>query len=172
MWSRIHLIPLLQAEEDRDQVRRMMGQKKMEKELLGKEVPVYHSDKYAKTWLWSMNTTNSMQVPSTNICSYSEQRHKVDTKKTSFASNARNMYIPTESRSQWAHQKALMSAIYYNSPCQNVCLPFDLFHPSDDGLEQCGLGKVTMFETEAAECIGAHQEELRVEQEAALVMLY
>ncbi|EME78015.1 uncharacterized protein MYCFIDRAFT_50654 [Pseudocercospora fijiensis CIRAD86] len=44
MWSRIHLIPLLQAEEDRDAVRRVLGQKKMEKELLGKEVPVYNKD--------------------------------------------------------------------------------------------------------------------------------
>ena len=26
MWSRIHLIPLLQAEEDRDQVRRMLAE--------------------------------------------------------------------------------------------------------------------------------------------------
>ncbi|KAF7191560.1 NADH dehydrogenase [ubiquinone] 1 alpha subcomplex subunit 13, partial [Pseudocercospora fuligena] len=48
MWSRIHLIPLLQAEEDRDVVRRVLGQKKMEKELLGKEVPVYNKDTFER----------------------------------------------------------------------------------------------------------------------------
>ena len=46
MWSRIHLIPLLQAEEDRDQVRRHLAQKQMEKELLGEEHKVYNSDRY------------------------------------------------------------------------------------------------------------------------------
>lgn len=47
MWSRIHLIPLLQAEEDRDLVRRHLAQQKMEEELLGKAVPVYNGDRYA-----------------------------------------------------------------------------------------------------------------------------
>ena len=46
MWSRIHLIPVLQAEEDRDQVRRMLADKAREKELLGGETKVYHSDRY------------------------------------------------------------------------------------------------------------------------------
>lgn len=46
MWSRIHLIPLLQAEEDRDQVRRHWADKQREKELLGTETKVYHSDRY------------------------------------------------------------------------------------------------------------------------------
>lgn len=46
MWSRIHLIPLLQAEEDRDQIRRYWADKKREKELLGTDFKVYHSDRY------------------------------------------------------------------------------------------------------------------------------
>lgn len=46
MWSRIHLIPLLQAEEDRDQVRKHLAQQAMEKELLGAETKVYNSDRY------------------------------------------------------------------------------------------------------------------------------
>lgn len=46
MWSRIYLIPLLQAEEDRDQVRRYYSAKEMEKELLGAETKVYNSDRY------------------------------------------------------------------------------------------------------------------------------
>lgn len=45
MWSRIYLIPMLQAEEDRDVVRRDFAQKAMERELLGKEVPVYNKDR-------------------------------------------------------------------------------------------------------------------------------
>lgn len=49
MWSRIHLIPLLQAEEDRDQVRRHFADKARERELLGAETKVYHSDRYAFT---------------------------------------------------------------------------------------------------------------------------
>lgn len=46
MWSRIHLIPMLQAEEDRDQVRRHLADKARERELLGAETKVYHSDRY------------------------------------------------------------------------------------------------------------------------------
>lgn len=46
MWSRIHLIPLLQAEEDRDQARRYFADKAREKELLGTETKVYNSDRY------------------------------------------------------------------------------------------------------------------------------
>ena len=45
MWARIHLIPLLQAEEDRDQVRRYWADQKREKELLGDNTKVYHNDR-------------------------------------------------------------------------------------------------------------------------------
>ena len=45
MWSRIHLIPMLQAEEDRDLVRRTWADKARERELLGSETRVYHSDR-------------------------------------------------------------------------------------------------------------------------------
>lgn len=45
MWARIHLIPLLQAEEDRDQVRRYLADQKREKELLGDNTKVYNSDR-------------------------------------------------------------------------------------------------------------------------------
>jgi hypothetical protein len=51
MWSRIHLTPLLQAEEDRDQVRRHFADKAREKELLGTETKVYNSDRYVPFWL-------------------------------------------------------------------------------------------------------------------------
>jgi NADH dehydrogenase (ubiquinone) 1 alpha subcomplex subunit 13 len=46
MWARIYLIPALQAEEDRDQVRRHLADKAREKELLGTETKVYNSDRY------------------------------------------------------------------------------------------------------------------------------
>jgi hypothetical protein len=52
MWSRIHLIPLLQAEEDRDVVRRHYAQQKMEEELLGKSQSVYNGDRYVKYEYW------------------------------------------------------------------------------------------------------------------------
>jgi hypothetical protein len=45
MWARIHLLPLLQAEEDRDQVRRYLADQDREKQLLGKTTKLYHSDR-------------------------------------------------------------------------------------------------------------------------------
>ncbi|UQC81545.1 GRIM-19 protein [Colletotrichum lupini] len=45
MWARIHLIPLLQAEEDRDQVRRWYADQAREKELLGENTKVYHNER-------------------------------------------------------------------------------------------------------------------------------
>lgn len=48
MWSRIHLIPALQAEEDRDQVRRYLADQAREKELLGENLKVYHTDRYVR----------------------------------------------------------------------------------------------------------------------------
>ena len=51
MWARIHLIPLLQAEEDRDQVRRYWADQEREKELLGTNNKVYNSDRYGNSIL-------------------------------------------------------------------------------------------------------------------------
>ncbi|RYP04874.1 hypothetical protein DL764_004197 [Monosporascus ibericus] len=48
MWSRIHLIPMLQAEEDRDLVRRHLADQAREKELLGENFKVYNSDRYVR----------------------------------------------------------------------------------------------------------------------------
>lgn len=45
MWSRIYLIPVLQAEEDRDLVRRYYADKARERALLGSETSVYNSDR-------------------------------------------------------------------------------------------------------------------------------
>lgn len=46
MWSRIYLIPLLTAEEDRDLVRRHLADQAREKKLLGENTSAYNSDKY------------------------------------------------------------------------------------------------------------------------------
>lgn len=46
MWSRLYIAPLLQAEEDRDQVRRYYADKEREKELLGSETKIYNSERY------------------------------------------------------------------------------------------------------------------------------
>jgi NADH dehydrogenase (ubiquinone) 1 alpha subcomplex subunit 13 len=48
LWARIYLTPLLQAEEDRDQVRRYYADLSREKELLGRETRVYDSDRYVR----------------------------------------------------------------------------------------------------------------------------
>ncbi|OBT90010.1 hypothetical protein VE02_01590 [Pseudogymnoascus sp. 03VT05] len=45
MWSRIYLIPMLTAEEDRDLVRRHLADQAREKELLGKTTSAYNSDR-------------------------------------------------------------------------------------------------------------------------------
>lgn len=46
MWSRIYLVPLLTAEEDRDLVRRHHADLAREKELLGSNTSPYNSDRY------------------------------------------------------------------------------------------------------------------------------
>jgi hypothetical protein len=46
MWSRIYLIPLLQAEEDRSTVRLKLADQAREKELLGSVTNPYHGDRY------------------------------------------------------------------------------------------------------------------------------
>ncbi|KAH8592267.1 GRIM-19 protein-domain-containing protein [Bisporella sp. PMI_857] len=48
MWSRIHLIPLLTAEEDRDLVRRHLADQAREKELLGTQTSPYNSDRFVR----------------------------------------------------------------------------------------------------------------------------
>ncbi|KAL9055398.1 MAG: hypothetical protein Q9162_003595 [Coniocarpon cinnabarinum] len=48
MWMRIHLTPLLQAEEDRDQVRRYYANQDREKDLLGSTSSVYHTDRFVR----------------------------------------------------------------------------------------------------------------------------
>jgi hypothetical protein len=67
---------MLQAEEDRDQVRRHFADKARERELLGAETKVYHSDRYcfpqssedARTK--GHNTNSVAQFRSPDICCY------------------------------------------------------------------------------------------------------
>lgn len=81
MWSRIHLTPLLQAEEDRDQVRRHFADQAREKELLGTETSPYHSDRYANSYygiFFAFETLESLG----------------DTNRTTTDSSARASHIP------------------------------------------------------------------------------
>jgi len=54
MWSRIHLIPLLQAEEDRDQIRRHFADAERQKALTGSEEGFklgkgdYHQERFVR----------------------------------------------------------------------------------------------------------------------------
>jgi hypothetical protein len=79
MWARIHLIPALQAEEDRDQVRRYLADKAREKELLGSETRVYNSDRYIDSGeLWRKRFANVWtQVRSTDFCHHAGTRDQV-----------------------------------------------------------------------------------------------
>ena len=69
MWARIHLIPLLQAEEDRDLVRRYLADRAREKELLGAETSPYNSDRYTKLILWNSSgrANFSKQICTTHV---------------------------------------------------------------------------------------------------------
>lgn len=66
MWARIHLIPALQAEEDRDQVRRYLADKAREKELLGTETRVYHSDRWVSLLLGSCGRIANLRAGSSD----------------------------------------------------------------------------------------------------------
>ncbi|RMZ75727.1 hypothetical protein DV738_g5359, partial [Chaetothyriales sp. CBS 135597] len=48
IWARIYLTPLLQAEEDRDQVRRYYADLAREKELLGRETSPYNNERFVR----------------------------------------------------------------------------------------------------------------------------
>lgn len=92
MWSRIHLIPLLQAEEDRDQVRRHFADQAREKELLGTETSSYHSDRYADPLYgisfafepgeWLSDTNNVCQIRPPELHIYPQQRHSIVNSKS------------------------------------------------------------------------------------------
>ncbi len=58
-WARLHLVPVLQAEEDRDQVRRHLADQAREKDLLGKNIKVYHSDRYSLPCFGMLTLTNA-----------------------------------------------------------------------------------------------------------------
>jgi len=74
MWARIHLIPALQAEEDRDLVRRHLADQAREKALLGENIKVYHSDRYVpflrvvKVCVWVANGLTQICPPYLCCC--------------------------------------------------------------------------------------------------------
>jgi len=95
MWARIHLIPALQAEEDRDQVRRYLADKAREKELLGSETRVYNSDRYVMNGCFEREeqANDCLQVCSTNICHYPRARDEVEMSHTRIDKSFRNICI-------------------------------------------------------------------------------
>jgi hypothetical protein len=77
MWARIHLIPALQAEEDRDQVRRYLADRAREKELLGSETRVYNSDRYGmRRKVDKLHSANVMATDSSDQSLRSHQNTK------------------------------------------------------------------------------------------------
>lgn len=84
MWSRIHLIPVLQAEEDRDLVRRHWAEQAREKELLGANSKVYNNDRYVasnRTCCEDFGfgrTLISGQVRASYIRSHTPRDHQVE----------------------------------------------------------------------------------------------
>lgn len=68
MWSRLYLTPLLQAEEDRDQVRRYYADQARAK-ALGIEDKVYNSERYVLADLQSTDAFSS--CPDLSIANFS-----------------------------------------------------------------------------------------------------
>lgn len=89
MWSRLYLTPLLQAEEDRDQVRRYYADQARAKEL-GIEDKVYNSERYVMTDLQPSDALSSyldlaianlsdfLQLHPSYLCHYPQQRHSIN----------------------------------------------------------------------------------------------
>lgn len=89
MWSRLYLTPLLQAEEDRDQVRRYYADQARAK-ALGIEDKVYNSERYVWTDLQSTDAFSScpdlsvanfsgyLQLHPSYLCHYPQQRHSIN----------------------------------------------------------------------------------------------
>ncbi len=85
MWSRIHLIPLLTAEEDRDLVRRHYADLAREKELLGTTTAVYNSDRYGTREDDSLIIADNLrdfQICTANVCCYSGAGFEIGAKET------------------------------------------------------------------------------------------
>jgi hypothetical protein len=94
MWARIHLIPALQAEEDRDQVRRYLADQAREKELLGTQTKIYNSDRQATTTgPKNICLTVTLQIRPTNVCYHPGERAEVDTQELGWRHVAQYVYI-------------------------------------------------------------------------------
>jgi hypothetical protein len=98
MWARIHLIPALQAEEDRDQVRRYLADRAREKELLGSETRVYNSDRCVSSVLVS-DAANKF-AGSSDQPSRSHQRTRRNRSQTTITSTIRRWEC-TYTRAKW-----------------------------------------------------------------------
>jgi hypothetical protein len=77
MWARIHLTPLLQAEEDRDMVRKYWADQDREKQLLGTNTKVYNSDRYVCLVLRLDFMLTCAQICKTNIRGHTRDSHEI-----------------------------------------------------------------------------------------------
>lgn len=117
MWARIYLIPALQAEEDRDQVRRYLADKAREKELLGSETRIYNSDRCVAR-MSRQDTTNSYpQVRPANICCHTGERDEIRTRNWSSA-----CLCGWDVYTRW--QEEAMSRSIANERVVNILHPF------------------------------------------------
>lgn len=92
MWSRIHLIPLLQAEEDRDLARRHMADQAREKQLTGDNFKVYNSDRFVPSYFlfffrgyfgkggpfWILTLLVVLQICAPDVCCHPRQHHEIE----------------------------------------------------------------------------------------------
>lgn len=97
-------------------VRRDLAQKAMEKELLGKEVPVYNKDRYACRCLQKtdLDNTDGKQIRAADICRHSFKCDKVGPLQR-FTAQRSVMYIPEESWSQNSRNRLWRASTAVNS---------------------------------------------------------
>jgi hypothetical protein len=61
MWSRIYLIPMLTAEEDRDLARRHYADLEREQKLLGSQTSAYNSDRYVSPFTFQIDVVKDRE---------------------------------------------------------------------------------------------------------------
>ena len=94
MWARIYLIPALQAEEDRDQVRRYLADRAREKELLGTETKVYNSDRHGTMPLiFPCHWLTRRQICTADIRCDTRERAKVEESDGPWSTVETELYI-------------------------------------------------------------------------------
>lgn len=143
MWSRIHLIPMLTAEEDRDLVRRHLADQAREKALLGSQTSPYNSDKYVGALsLWSLVWMGwqggscsrvvlqmlmfGIQIRTTNIRHHTKPSIKVGNFTNVGRGSSRGYYIVHKAKGYQAATRKSTKTLPIQSP---FCSYLGLFNP-------------------------------------------